>query len=224
MDYNTRRPALPTLSRSVPRLSIIIKDSRFPESKHCLSPSSPSSPRTGRSKGIATVVVMSPRLFSPVGTPKLLSPTSSRRSSDESTTSRRGSRASASMAAAASRRRESIIYRNEREYDSAATAVVERKIASPSSSDNDFRDEDFPSTRSAVGPTVTKVRAYSTTSLKSRRRVAKAASMVIQEQAPITISGHRRRSSIVVVHNCSPSSSAANREFSDMPEESDDDA
>ncbi|KAJ6256735.1 hypothetical protein Dda_8602 [Drechslerella dactyloides] len=221
MEYSTRRsgPALPILSHqrrsSVPRLSIIIKDSRFPDSKAVLSPISPGS----RSKNVATVVVMSPRLFSPVGTPtKMSSPAISRRGSDESTSSstRRGSRASASLAAAG-RRRESIIYRSEQEYDSAATAVVERKVASPSSSES---DEEFPSTKAAVAPLVTKVRGYSITSLKARRRATKTGSM--QEQPPIIVSGHRRRSSIVVVHNCSPVAPA--REFSEMPEESEDEA
>ncbi|KAK6347211.1 hypothetical protein TWF696_007285 [Orbilia brochopaga] len=226
MEYSTRRsgPALPILNHqrrsSVPRLSIIIKDSRFPDSKAVLSPISPISPRQGsRSKNIATVVVMSPRLFSPVGTPtKMQSPAASRRGSDESTASstRRGSRTSASIATTG-RRRESIIYRNEQEYDSAATAVVERKVVSPSSSDS---DEDFPSTKAAVAPLVTKVRGYSIASLKSRRRAAKSSSM--QEQPPIIVSGQRRRSSIVVVHNCSPV--APTREFSEMPEESDDEA
>ncbi|KAF3918273.1 hypothetical protein ABW21_db0202565 [Orbilia brochopaga] len=223
MDYSTRRsgPALPILNHqrrsSVPRLSIIIKDSRFPESKAVLSPISPISPRQGsRSKNIATVLVMSPRLFSPVGTPtKLQSPSVSRRGSDESTASstRRGSRASTSITTNG-RRRESIIYRNEQEYDSA---IVERKVASPSSSDS---DEEFPSTKAAVAPLVTRVRGYSIASLKSRRRATKSGSM--QEQPPIIVSGQRRRSSIVVVHNCSPV--APTREFSEMPEESDDEA
>ncbi|KAF3909297.1 hypothetical protein ABW20_dc0108094 [Dactylellina cionopaga] len=156
---------------------------------------------------------MSPRIFSPVGTPKILSPPNSRRGSEESPASRRASRTSITMGS--SRRRESIIYRNEQEYDSA-TAVVERKV----SSDDAPMDEDFPSTKTSVAPLVTKVRAYSIATLKSRRRAARAA-VVMQEQTPTMGSGQRRRSSIVVVHNCSPPSSAT-REFSEMPEESED--
>ncbi|KAK6527108.1 hypothetical protein TWF281_010300 [Arthrobotrys megalospora] len=217
MEFATRRPALPLLNHqrrtSVPRLSIIIKDSRFPDAKHLISPISPISPR-GRTKNIATVVVMSPRLFSPVSTPKILSPASSRRGSEESTASRRASRTSINMG---SRRRESIIYRNEQEYDSATT-VVERKVTP----EDTPMDEDFPSTKSSVAPLVTKVRAYSIATLKSRRRTTRTA-MAMQEQTPIIVGGQRRRSSIVVVHNCSPPPSAT-REFSEMPEESEDEA
>ncbi|RVD86294.1 uncharacterized protein DFL_004578 [Arthrobotrys flagrans] len=216
MEFATRRPALPLLNHqrrtSVPRLSIIIKDARFPDAKHIISPISPISPR-GRSKNIAAVVVMSPRIFSPVSTPKILSPASSRRGSEESTASRRASRTSVNMGS--SRRRESIIYRNEQEYDSATT-VVERKVTP----EDTPMDEDFPSTKSSVAPLVTKVRAYSITTLKSRRRTTRAA-MTMQEQTPIIAGGQRRRSSIVVVHNCSPPPSAT-REFSEMPEESED--
>ncbi|KAK6512417.1 hypothetical protein TWF481_001303 [Arthrobotrys musiformis] len=219
MEYATRRPALPLLNHqrrtSVPRLSIIIKDARFPDAKHIISPISPISPRGSprtRTKNIATVVVMSPRIFSPVSTPKILSPVSSRRGSEESTASRRASRTSITMSTC--RRRESIIYRNEQEYDSA-TAIVERKVAS-----EDTMDEDFPSTKSSVAPLVTKVRAYSIAAHKSRRRTTRAA-MAMQEQTPIIVGGQRRRSSIVVVHNCSPPQSAT-REFSEMPEESED--
>ncbi|KAF3146166.1 hypothetical protein TWF703_005713 [Orbilia oligospora] len=199
MEFATRRPALPLLNHqrrtSVPRLSIIIKDARFPDAKHIISPISPISPR-GRSKNIATVVVMSPRIFSPVSTPKILSPASSRRGSEESTASRRASRTSINMGSC--RRRESIIYRNEQEYDSATT-IVERKITP----EDTPMDEDFPSTKSS-----------------SRRRTTRAA-MAMQEQTPIIVGGQRRRSSIVVVHNCSPPPSAT-REFSEMPEESED--
>ncbi|EPS38779.1 hypothetical protein H072_7460 [Dactylellina haptotyla CBS 200.50] len=222
MEYSSRRPALPSLLNhqrrsSVPRLSIIVKDSRFPDAKHIISPISPNSPR-GRSKNIATaVVVMSPRLFSPAKTPtRILSPASSRRGSEESTASRRASRTSVTMGS--TRRRESIIYRNEQEYDSAATAAVERQV----SSEDTPMDEDFPSTKSSVAPMVTKVRAYSIATLKSRRRTTRS-SMGMQEQATTIVAGQRRRSSIVVVHNCSPASSA-NREFSEMPEESEDEA
>ncbi|KAK6538713.1 hypothetical protein TWF694_010288 [Orbilia ellipsospora] len=220
MEYSTRRPALPSLLNqqrrsSVPRLSIIIKDSRFPDTKHLISPISPISSPRGRSKNIATVVVMSPRLFSPAKTPtKILSPASSRRGSEESSSSRRASRTSISMGS--TRRRESIIYRNEQEYDSA-TAIVERKVTP----EDTPMDEDFPSTAGSVAPMVTKVRAYSIATLKSRRRTTRNACM--QEQTPIMVAGPRRRSSIVVVHNCSPAASAQ-REFSEMPEESEDEA
>ncbi|KAF3310470.1 hypothetical protein TWF173_009470 [Orbilia oligospora] len=188
MEFATRRPALPLLSHqrrtSVPRLSIIIKDARFPDAKHIISPISPISPRG-----------------------------SSRRGSEESTASRRASRTSINMGSC--RRRESIIYRNEQEYDSATT-IVERKVTP----EDTPMDEDFPSTKNSVAPLVTKVRAYSIATLKSRRRTTRAA-MAMQEQTPIIVGGQRRRSSIVVVHNCSPPPSAT-REFSEMPEESED--
>ncbi|KAF3206008.1 hypothetical protein TWF191_001559 [Orbilia oligospora] len=172
MEFATRRPALPLLNHqrrtSVPRLSIIIKDARFPDAKHIISPISPISPR-GRT----------------------------------------------SINMGSCRRRESIIYRNEQEYDSATT-IVERKVTP----EDTLMDEDFPSTKSSVAPLVTKVRAYSIATLKSRRRTTRAA-MAMQEQTPIIVGGQRRRSSIVVVHNCSPPPSAT-REFSEMPEESED--
>ncbi|KAF3936567.1 hypothetical protein ABW19_dt0203975 [Dactylella cylindrospora] len=214
MELPIRRQSLPVSHArrsSVPRLSIIIKDSRFPDSKTIISsPISPCSPRTSKNRNIATVVVMSPRLFSPVGTPtKILSPAQSRRGSEESS-GRRGSRTSVTMG---NRRRESIIYRNEQEYDSSATAIVERKV----SAQDTPMDEDL-SSRNSVAPLVTKVRAYSISTKNSRRRAARSG----QEQAPIIVAGPRRRSSIVVVHNCSPP--AANREFSEMPEESEDEA
>jgi len=152
---------------------------------------------------------MSPRLFSPVGTPKILSPAQSRRGSEDSS-GRRGSRTSIAMA---NRRRESIIYRNEHEYDSA-TAIVERKVTSGENK----MEEDFPSTKSSVAPLVTKVRAYTVSTKNSRRRAARSG----QDQTPIIVAGPRRRSSIVVVHNCTPTPNA--REFSEMPEESEDES
>lgn len=223
MEFPTRRPSLPAGRRSsVPRLSIIIKDSRFPDTKTIISPiASPCSPRTSsKNRNIATVVVMSPRqrLFSPVGTPtKILSPAHSRRGSEESTASRRGSKASSVTMSASTvnnRRRESIIYRNEQEYDSA-TAIIEKRRVSA----EDIAMDEEPSTKSSISPLVTRVRAYSISTKSTRRRAARSGA---QEQAPIIVAGPRRRSSIVVVHNCAPSS--INKEFSEMPEESEDEA
>jgi len=119
----------------------------------------------------------------------------------------------------AGRRRESIIYRNEQEYDSA---IVESKLKKVSIDSDVAMDEEFPSTKSSAAPMVTRVRAYSISTKNCRRRAARAG----QEQtaSPIIVAGPRRRSSIVVVHNCSPANNGMSREFSEMPEESEDEA